>query len=91
MTTRRQLLVVLLASAGIGAVASGLLTAAWVGENLSGDFADLETGAIDVRYTAVTFATCFAFFAVPLATIGGVGVLMRALFSRQRHRSVRRS
>ncbi len=82
MSTRRQLLVVLAVSAGLGAIVSGLLTAAWVGENLSGDFADLETGAIDVRYTAMTFAICFAIFAVPLALIGSVGVFMRALLVR---------
>jgi hypothetical protein len=71
----RQLVLGVLAAIGVGAIASGCLTWAWVGENLSGDFANQETGAIDYGFTATVFATWTALFATPLAVIASLVVL----------------
>lgn len=77
MSTRRQLVLVFLAAIVLGAIASGLLTMAWVSENLSGDFADQESGEIHFGFTAATFLIWSALLATPLAIIGVVAVLMR--------------
>ena len=72
---RRRLLFVVLGAAALGALASGLLTAAWVHENLSGDFADQVTGELDVGFTALVFLSWAAFIAAPFA-IAGAGVVV---------------
>jgi len=84
LSLSRQLLVVLLVAVVVGAVASGFLTAAWVSENLSGDFADQETGAIDVGFTAATYLIWSAVFAASLAAIGAVAVFARRMSQRDR-------
>ena len=86
---RRLLLVALLASAGLAAVVSGLMTAAWAGENLHGDFADQATGVIDVRFTSAVFLGWFAAFWCAFAFVGMTGVFARGLFGSHRERSMR--
>jgi len=89
MTMRRPVLVALIVSAGLAAVASGLLTTAWVGENLHGDFADQRTGAIDVGFTTTVFLSWFAAFGCAFAVVGMMGVFARALLETHRERSIR--
>jgi hypothetical protein len=84
LSTRRQCLLVLLGAALLGAIPAGLLTMAWASENLGGDFADLETGKLDVGFTAATFLIWTALFAGPLAVIGGFGILARRASRRRR-------
>ena len=69
------MVLVLLAAAVLGAVASGLLTGAWASENLGGDFADQASGQIDLGFTAATFLIWSALLATPLAIIGALAVL----------------
>jgi hypothetical protein len=83
---RRQLLIGGLVTIGIGAIASGLLTWAWFTENLSGDFADQETGAIHLGFTAAIFLTWTAALAVPPAVLISLGILLRWLARRDRGR-----
>jgi hypothetical protein len=78
----RQLLAVLICSAIFGALISGFLTIAWVNENLSGDFADQETGQLDVNYTALVFLLCAGCIAAPIGLIGVVGVLFAFVAGR---------
>ncbi|HEX3920206.1 MAG TPA: hypothetical protein VHW60_22940, partial [Caulobacteraceae bacterium] len=82
VSVRRQLLLAGVGATLFGAVVSGLLTTAWVGENLSGDFANQETGALDIGFTAAIFLTCTALIAAPVALIAIAGVLARALAMR---------
>jgi hypothetical protein len=79
---RHQLLLAGLGATLFGAVVSGVFTTAWVGENLSGDFADQETGALDVGFTLGVFLIFTALFATPVAIIAIAGVLARALAVR---------
>jgi hypothetical protein len=82
----RQLLIGGLVAIGIGAIASGLLTWAWFIENLSGDFADQETGAIHFGFTAAIFLTWTAALAAPPAILISLGILFRRFAQRDRGR-----
>jgi hypothetical protein len=78
----RQLLVVALVALVVGGIASGVLTAAFVNQNLSGEYADQETGAIDLLKTTVLFLIFIIVFAGPLLIVGACGVVARRLAQR---------
>jgi hypothetical protein len=86
MSARRQLLLVLLAAAVLGAIASGFLTTAWVSENLSGDFADQESGEIHLGFTAAIFLIWSALLATPWAIVGAVAIGVRVAMHARRSR-----
>jgi len=76
MTKGRQLGIVLLTAAILGAALSAWLTSQFARENLGGDFFDLDTGEMHFSAIASVFVSMAGIFAVPLALVGSVGVLV---------------
>jgi hypothetical protein len=84
MSRRRQLAVAFLIAAVLGATGSALLISAWAGENLGGDFRDLDTGRLDVGYTTVLFLLTSAALTVPLMIIVALASIAARVVARRR-------
>jgi hypothetical protein len=84
MSLTRQLAIVAISAIILGALAGGALTSAWVGENLGGDFADSESGKLNLGYTALTFTIWSVALAGACFLVGAAGVFMRQRLRRGR-------